>query len=95
MRILECDLQLVSVRLQRAQEVLREAAWKQRHTAGLERWAGLRGGAKEGGRLTQLVPAERQTGGVLVQVLVEVDAQVAQFLLDGFDLLSVDQNLSR
>lgn len=38
-------------------------------------------------RLTQLVPAERQTGGVLVQVLIEIDAQVAQLLLDGFDLL--------
>lgn len=38
-------------------------------------------------RLTQLVSAERQAGGVLVQVLVEVDAQVAQLLLDVFDLL--------
>lgn len=32
MRILEGDLQLVSVLLQRAQEVLREAAWKQNPT---------------------------------------------------------------
>lgn len=39
------------------------------------------------GGLTQLVSAERQTGGVFVQVLVEVDAQVAQLLLDGLDLL--------
>ncbi len=43
-------------------------------------------GSQSGG-LTQLVSAERQTGGVLVQVLVEIDAQVAQLLLDGLDLL--------
>lgn len=41
----------------------------------------------EGPGLTQLVSAEAQTGRVLVQVLVEVDAQVAQLLLDGLDFL--------
>lgn len=42
-------------------------------------------------RLTQLVPAERQTGGVLIQVLIEIDAQVAQLLLDAFDLLEEER----
>lgn len=41
----------------------------------------------EGPGLTQLVSAEGQAGGVLVQVLVEVDAEVAQLLLDALDLL--------
>lgn len=40
-------------------------------------------------RLTQLLAAEAQAGRVLVEVLVEVDAQAAQLLLDGFDLLQV------
>lgn len=88
MRILECDLQLVSIRLQRAQEVLGEAAWKQHDRDGLVKREEQQVGLSRASRLTQLVPAERQAGGVLVQVLVEVDAQVAQFLLDGFDLLS-------
>lgn len=50
----------------------------------------MRGGSSG---LTQLVSGERQTGGVLVQVLVEVDAEVAQLLLDGFDLLMQEQKV--
>lgn len=38
-------------------------------------------------RLTELITGKGQAGGVLIQVLVEVDAQVTQLLLDGFDLL--------
>ena len=37
--------------------------------------------------LTQLLAGEAQSGGVLVQVFAEVDAQVAQLLLDALDLL--------
>lgn len=37
--------------------------------------------------LTQLLACEGQEGGVLIQVLVEVDAQQAQLLLDLLDLL--------
>lgn len=44
-------------------------------------------GSRPGG-LTQLVSGEGKTGGVLIQVLVEIDAQVAQLLLDSLDLLS-------
>lgn len=44
MRILEGDLQLVSVRFQRAQEVLGEAAWKQHVKKVLMRWADHRVG---------------------------------------------------
>lgn len=43
--------------------------------------------ATESNRLTQLLPAEGQAGGVLIQVLVEVNTQVAQLLLDVLDLL--------
>lgn len=46
-----------------------------------------------GSGLTQLVSAEGQAGGVLVQVLVEVDAQVAQRLLDALDLLFQQKNV--
>lgn len=85
MRILEGDLQLVSVLLQRAQEVLGEAAWNQKPTEMVSGVAGR--GRQRRRRLTQLLSAEGQAGGVLVQVLVEVDAQVAQLLLDVLDLL--------
>lgn len=89
MRILQGDFQLLSVLLQRAQEVLGEAAWNQHvqclHTKE-ENQVRLSGGSQSGG-LTQFVSAEGQSGGVLVQVLVEIDAQVAQLLLDGLDLL--------
>ena len=37
--------------------------------------------------LTQLLSGESQTSGVFVQVLVEVNAQVAQLLLDPLDFL--------
>lgn len=83
MRILEGDLQLVSVWLQRAQEVLREPTWKQTAEVRGQRSGVGRGRAPR----TQLLSAEGQAGGVLVQVLVEVDAQLAQLLLDAFDLL--------
>lgn len=36
---------------------------------------------------TQLLACERQEGRVLVQVLVEVDAQETQLLLDALDFL--------
>lgn len=42
MRILEGDLQLVSIWLQRAQEVLGEPAWKDT-AAGVRRGSGLQG----------------------------------------------------
>lgn len=37
--------------------------------------------------LTQLLSGESQTSGVFIQVLVEVNAQVAQLLLDPLDFL--------
>lgn len=37
--------------------------------------------------LTQLLSGESQTSGVFVQVLVEVNAPVAQLLLDPLDFL--------
>lgn len=36
---------------------------------------------------TQLLPCERQEGRVLIQVLIEVDAQQTQLFLDAFDFL--------
>lgn len=41
---------------------------------------------------TQFLPGEGQEGGVLVEVLVEVDAQHAQLLLDSFDFLQKAEN---
>ena len=102
MRILQGDLQLLTVFLQGAQEVLGEAACNQQvlihtHThTNIHTHAEGRGQRKTRADqlkaqgavgLTQLFSGEGQAGGVLVQVLVEVDAQVAQLLLDGFDLL--------
>lgn len=37
--------------------------------------------------LTQLLPGKLQAGGVLVQVLAEVNTQVAELLLDRFHFL--------
>lgn len=42
-------------------------------------------------RLTKLLAAEAQAGGVLVEVLVEVDAQATQLLLNDLDLLQEEE----
>lgn len=46
-------------------------------------------------RLTELLPREGQAGGVLIQVLVEVNAQVTESLFDRFDLLFKATNTKR
>lgn len=92
MWVLQGDLKLVAVSLQRVEEVIGEPtctgttakAWKTADGPLLPHAASL---LPPVARLTQLLAAEAQTGRVLVEVLVEVDAQAAQLLLDGLDLL--------